>query len=335
MDFQSIQNIAVFRTDRLGDLVLTLPMCLAIKKVLPNSNLTLVVRPYVKPLLYDCKVIDNIYYLENIDRSNLITFYKNNRLDAVFFPRPRFNEVYYAFKHNVTHRIGTAYRWYSFLFTFKVHEHRKTAEHNEAVYNIHLVSKFFGQEVPLVPVKINVNPKAQQKINELLETLGIKPYDYIVLHPGSGGSSLNWNPIKFAELAQSLISYGNKVVLTGNKNEIPLYKIIHSLCPEVINFIGRLDLYETIALISMAKGLVANSTGILHIASVNDVPVVGLYPNSPPLSPSRWGPIGKYSTTISPHSIDLERVDDMSLISPEEVFNELMNVIRLKESEEK
>lgn len=325
-----LTNIGVVRTDRLGDMVLTLPMCRAIKEVIPNCTLTLIARQYVKPLLYDCEVVDQIAYLEKY-RNGIQDIYQQFQFDAVFFPRPRFNEVYYAYKKQIEHRIGSAYRWYSFLFTHKVKDHRRTAEHHESDYNVRLVSSFFGIELETKVVPIKVEPTALNKIQEMLETLNLKPYEFIVLHPGSGGSALNWEPVKFGELAQMLTSAGRPVVITGGKNETPLSQLIQSICSNVISFVGRLNLYEVIALISLAKGLVANSTGILHIASVMDIPVVGLFPNTPHLSAHRWGPIGKYSTSLSPLTTEPERMDDMSLITVSLVYQELTRVIQEKE----
>ncbi len=324
-------NIAVVRTDRLGDMVLTLPMCRAIKKVVPNSVLTLITRQYVKPLLYECEVVNQVAYLEKY-KDEIQNIYQAFQFDAIFFPRPRFNEVYYAYKTQIPHRIGSAYRWYSFLFTHKVKDHRKTAEFHESVYNVRLVSNFFAVELETEPIPIKVEPTALSKILEMLETLNLEPYEFIILHPGSGGSALNWEPIKFGELAQMLISSGKSVAITGGKNETPLSQIIQSICPNVISFVGRLNLYETIALVSLAKGLVANSTGILHTASVMDIPVVGLFPNTPHLSALRWGPIGRYSTTLSPLTTEPERMDDMSLIPVNIVYQELIRVIQEKEN---
>lgn len=323
-------NIAVVRTDRLGDMILTLPMFRAIKEVVPNCSLTLIARQYVKPLLYDCEVVDQIAYLEKY-KNEIQTIYQKFQFDAVFFPRPRFNEVYYAYKKQIQHRIGSAYRWYSFLFTHKVKDHRKTAEHHESDYNVRLVSNFFGVELETKFVPIKVEPTALNKIQEMLDTLNLKPYEFVVLHPGSGGSALNWEPVKFGELARMLTNTGKPVVITGGKNEIPLSQLIQSICPDVISFVGRLNLYETIALISQAKGLVANSTGILHIASVMDIPVVGLFPNTPYLSAHRWGPIGRFSTSIAPLTAEPERMDDMSLIPVSLVYQELIRVIQEKE----
>jgi len=324
--YDDIKDVAVVRTDRIGDMILTLPMCKALKKILPNSNLTLIARKYVEPVLYNCGVVDRVIYIEDFGQ-DFKKIFKAYTPNIAFFPRPRFNEVYYAYKSNVPVRVGSAYRWYSFLFTHKIKDHRKISLYNEAKYNLRMVETFFNRKLELEYVKLNVNPIAYERVEKILETLGVQTHNFIVLHPGSGGSTIVWPVYKFGELADLLIRSGYDVVVTGTERETPLAQKILSYAREAKSLVGRIDLYETIALISMAKGLVANSTGILHIASVLEIPTVGLFPNTPHLSAKRWGPIGPYSVAISPATTDPEHIDDMELISSEDVFKELSSLI--------
>lgn len=329
----SFSKIVVVRTDRLGDMVLTLPMLSAIKKVAPKCELSLIARKYVKPLLYGQNFIDRVFFLEQY-KDDIQEIYKSQKFDVAFFPRPKFQEVFPAYREEIPHRIGTSYRWYSLLFTHRIKEHRKTAEYNEAEYNIRMVNSFFCTNFPLDYVPIYPEPNALKKVKELLETLNLSPNNFVVLHPGSGGSSITWQIEKFVELSILLEKMNLAVVITGGKNEIQLAKFFQNASPSVVNFVGRLNLYETIALISMARGLVANSTGILHIASVMDIPTIGLFPNTPHLSSRRWGPIGRFSSAISPITPNPEEIDNMELIQPDIVLNELLKEIKKKENQQ-
>ncbi len=332
--YRDAKDVAVIRTDRIGDMILTLPMCSGIKEVLPNCRLSLVASKYVEPILYNCPVIDKIVFVEDFDQ-DFKTIYTKIHPEVAFFPRPKFMEVYWAYKTAVKVRIGSAYRWYSFLFTHKVKDHRKIAKFNEAKYNLRMVEDYFRRPLELKYVKIIVKPEAEKKVREILDTLGIPAYKFIILHPGSGGSSINWPIFRFGELAQLLLQNNFKVIITGTSQETSLAFAIQDLAPDVINLCGRLDLYETIALVSLACGVVANSTGILHIASVLEIPTVGLFPNTPHLSAKRWGPIGPFSSSLSPPAINPDQFDEMNLISPEIVFKELQAQIERKEASQR
>ncbi|MGQ9818780.1 MAG: glycosyltransferase family 9 protein [Candidatus Kapaibacteriales bacterium] len=325
-------RVAVVRTDRLGDMVLTLPMLRAIRNCFKGAELSLITRKYVKPLLYKQDFIDKVHYLEN-SHYDIQAIFNSQKFDVVFFPRPRFQEVFPAFREQIPHRVGTFYRWYSLLFTHRIKEHRKTAEFNEAEYNIHMVNSFCGTNYSLKYVTIHPEPGAINKVKELLEILNLEPNNFVILHPGSGGSTITWDINKFSELSLLLEKIGIQIVITGAYNEQQMGKIIQTYSPNLVNFIGRLTLSETIALISMAKGMVANSTGVLHIASVMEVPTVGVFPNTPHLSAKRWGPIGPYSAAVSPITPNPEDIDNLNLIQPEVVLNELLKQIKRKENE--
>lgn len=326
-------RIAIVRTDRLGDMVLTLPMLRAIKNYCKETQLSLITRKYVKPLLYKQDFIDRVYYLEDT-HNDIQPIFNAQKFDVVFFPRPRFQEVFPAFQEQIPHRVGTFYRWYSLLFTHRIKKHRKTSESNEAEYNIHMVNSFFGTNFSLDYIPIFPEPHAINKVKELLEILNLQPNNYVILHPGSGGSTITWNINKFSELSFLLEKMEIPIVITGGQSEQQMGKVIQTLSANVVNFIGRLSLYETIALISMAKGLVANSTGVLHIASVMGIPTVGVFPNTPHLSAKRWGPIGPFSATVSPITPNPEEIDNMDLIQPEMVLNELLKQIKRKETQQ-
>ena len=92
----SAKRIAVVRTDRLGDMVLTLPMCAALRQEIPDAEITLITRTYVAPLLYQSPVIDRIIYADT--PKEVSAAIRNTEIDMIFFPRPQFSEYLAAFR---------------------------------------------------------------------------------------------------------------------------------------------------------------------------------------------------------------------------------------------
>ena len=74
---------------------------------------------------------------------------------------------------------------------------------------------------------------------------------------------------------------GIRVVLTGTEEEGETFKSLRSV-PGVIDTIGRLSLGELLSLIQACDGLVASSTGPLHMAAAVGVPCVGLFGHAAP-----------------------------------------------------
>jgi ADP-heptose:LPS heptosyltransferase len=152
----------------------------------------------------------------------------------------------------------------------------------------------------------------------------------MIIHPGSGGSAFDWDPVKFGRAAKAVAeSTGVKAIITGSKNETEKCKIVNNHCPEAVNLCGSLALDEMMALIERCSLLAANSTGIIHIAASIDIPVIGLYPNTPYISAKRWGPWTRKKIILSPKINGAERGDNMDNISVNdfvEAASQLLNM---------
>jgi lipopolysaccharide heptosyltransferase II len=324
---QKAHKVAVVRTDKIGDMVLTLPMLKILKEEFPEKEIHLVAKKYLSPLVEDLPFIDKINYLE--DYKNISDIFKIEKYDIAFFPRPQLNEALSALLNGISLRVGTKYRWYSFLFNKWIDHHRSHAKKNEAEYNIEMIETITEKNYPCELISPIVNEDDfKQVVNKLKSFRNISTEKYIILHPGSGGSSRDWNTANFSELAKKFVEAKYNVIVTGSIEEVLLGEAIKSYCNEVINITGELSLKEMIALISKSSLLVANSTGVIHIAAALGVPVVGLYPNSPQLSAKRWGPYTNKKAILSPpESEDADERDDMSLINVKDVFEEAIELL--------
>jgi ADP-heptose:LPS heptosyltransferase len=63
--------------------------------------------------------------------------------------------------------------------------------------------------------------------------------------------------------------------------------------PNVTDLTGKLNLEELTSFISQADGLLACSTGVLHLAAALGIYALGLYSPMKPIHPGRWMPVGK------------------------------------------
>jgi len=301
-------NILIIRTDRIGDVVLTIPMAKVIKQNLPGCKVSFLVRSYTAPLLEDNRFIDEVLILDENKKGlsfikNTSGQLKNKNFDACFIVYPSFKIALAVLISGIKKRIGTGYRWYSFLFNNKIYEHRKYAEKNELEYNLSQLKALSidrKTEKNASSFGISINPKALSRVKELLVKRGAnlaKPV--IIIHPGSGGSAVDLPLHRFKEIA--LLIENNldvNLVFTGSAGEKELCKDIVS--PEGIDLSGELELKELAALISLADIFIANSTGPLHLAAALGVYVIGFYPKFKVASPRRWGPYTENCTIFQP-----------------------------------
>ncbi len=326
------ESICVIRTDRIGDMILTLPKCNILKTSFPDKNVTLIANSYTAPLLKNCSAIDEVLYIDRFN-GGIEEVLRNNRFDVAFFPRPKFDEAFAAAKRRIKLRCGSGYRWYSVLFNHRVYEHRSDGLLHEAEYNVHLISSITGEDYDIQLVKPYVDSDAMKTVMEILEQNDFdNSENFIVIHPGSGGSTLTWSAANYGIAARKITeNYGIKIIITGIASEEEICAIVERLYPESLNLCGRLNLEEMIALLSRSSLFIGNSTGALHIAAALEIPVIGLYPNSPHLSARRWGPYSKSSLTISPpYMNDRRKKDDMSMISVDSVIEAAGKLLNIK-----
>jgi ADP-heptose:LPS heptosyltransferase len=291
---QRLQNILVARTDRIGDVILTLPTIEALKLNFPNARVAMLLNSYTADLVEG--IADVLLY--NRDRApkpffEMLAELHRARFDAVVVAFPRFRIALLLWLAGISVRIGTGYRWYSFLFNKKIFEHRKTVEKHEAEYNLSLLQGLECTVLSKPEVKIIISEQERKTAAGVRQSLGILEADrLILLHPGSGSSAHVWKPENFALLATELRKLGFYVVITGGKTESELvHTVAQNAGVGVKLFISNLNLKEFAAFIQTAKLFIANSTGPLHIAAAVGTPVVGLYAPVRVMSPKRWGPL--------------------------------------------
>ena len=93
----------------------------------------------------------------------------------------------------------------------------------------------------------------------------------------------------FARVATWFVKRGSKVMLLGDENEWQLCEDIKKQCgQQVYNMSGKWSLKETAAAISLAKMVITNDNGLMHIASALKVPVVAIFGPTLPYKNAPW-----------------------------------------------
>jgi ADP-heptose:LPS heptosyltransferase len=122
------------------------------------------------------------------------------------------------------------------------------------------------------------------------------------VHPGSGGSALDWEPSRFAGVANLLQRQpGWRVFITGSAADTAaVAEVARDLDEEVGVLLGRFPLREFMGVLAAGDLFVGPSTGPLHMAAALGCATVGLYPPVVTMSPDRWGPRGAASRALVP-----------------------------------
>jgi len=335
------KNILIVRTDRIGDLILTMPLAGLIKKQYPYSKVSFLVREYTKNLVSNHPFVDEVIVLKesngNVPLFENVNIIKQKNFDYCIVVYPRFKISLIVYLSGIKNRIGTGYRWYSFLFNQKVYEHRKNAERHELEYNVNLLEKL-GIKNTIAGKSISYDLRVDESsLQNVIKILIDEKFDLhkpiIIVHPGSGGSSMDLPVNKFTELVKKLDDDNYQIILTGSKNEIELCEKIKS-SNKLKNLAGRFNLDELTALISKSAMFISNSTGPIHIAAALGKYTVGFYPKIVSCSQERWGHYTNKKLVYEPQ-IDCknctreqcEKLNCMDSIDITKVYTDIKNVL--------
>ena len=153
----------------------------------------------------------------------------------------------------------------------------------------------------------------------------------LALCPGASyGPAKRWLPKYFVEIAQNKLALGWQVWIFGAQQDLDVIDDIQQqLNQKAFCFAGKLDLSETIDLLSQAKSVVSNDSGLLHIAASLDKPLVAIYGST---SPNFTPPLGnkvrvlKQDLACSPcfkRQCPLQHFNCMKTIKPQQVLDAL------------
>lgn len=119
----------------------------------------------------------------------------------------------------------------------------------------------------------------------------LDPDETVCVHPGARLESRRWGVAPFAGLADAIGARGFRVALTGGPDEAPLTRAVaRAMRHPALDLAGRTSLGTLAALIARARLLVANDTGVSHLAAASGTPSVIVSSGG---DARRWAPLDR------------------------------------------
>jgi heptosyltransferase-3 len=290
-------HLIISRTDAIGDLCLTLPAIGWLKSLHPDWRITLLVKAYAAPVAESCQWVDQVAVLpEEMNTTQLSDWLRELQADHIVHVFPNRRIAVAAAQAGIQKRSGVwgrIYHWFN--CNNRIWMSRARSTHHEAYLNLLLLSKLLRLPTPS-------DAELRQHVVEW-SGMRTKPNtpsnNNIVLHPYSRGNGREWPIEHFAALAQLMVSDGWQPVIGGTAKDAEAFAAHQALFPAgCLNVMGEDTLAQYIQRIADAAGLVASSTGPLHIAAGMGRGCVGIYAPKPLIDQQRWGAIGPASTNL-------------------------------------
>ncbi len=293
------KRIIISRTDSIGDVVLTLPITGVLKKYFPDSEILFLGKSYTKDLINTCKHVDRFIdwsEIQNLNKTEQITQVEKLNADIIIHVFPVKQIAILAKKAKIPVRIGTTGRLYHYFSCNKlVAFSRKRSELHEAQLNLKLLKPLIGTlNLSLEEIAGYYGLKVREPLSNGNKQLLSQGKFNLIVHPKSKGSAREWGLTNFFRLAELLPRNKFKLFITGTADEGNLIRqSLKNRFPDITDLTGKFNLSELISFINEADGIVAASTGPLHIAAALGKHAIGIYPPIKPMHPGRWAPVGK------------------------------------------
>jgi heptosyltransferase II len=302
-------RILVTRTDRIGDLLLSTSVFEAIKERYPQAFLAVMALPYTAELLEGNPAVDEIIVYDKKrkhrawwQQGTLIRMIRSRRFDCAIHLHPTNRVHWVSFLSGIPVRIGYA-RKSGFLLTHPIPHKKQEGTRHEAEYNYDLLSCLgVSQPRDLTP-QLYLTRQDQSALDEVLkkEKIALAEASFIV-NPGASCNSKMWPAERFASVTNTLSKrYGLQAIIVGDKATKEVTDALKQqlTVPFVDLCESRLTLRCLGALFTRVRFLISNDTGLVHLASAVDLPVISIFGRSDRgLGPQRWKPLGAKSLFV-------------------------------------
>ena len=333
-----IKRVVVRGTNWVGDSVMTIPALRALRRVLPEARITLVVRPSAKGIFADVDFIDEVLVY---DRRNALSVFsqikkwKQGKFDLAVLFQNAFEAALIPFFAGVPLRLGYATESRQALLTHPLALPDWRSSRHEVFYYLYLVTALeqmlFGsseicEQAPDASLEISDVRKAEAE--DLLRSYGVRAAEpVVVLCPGSINSrAKRWPAERYAALADRFMESGKQVLLIGSAEETDVSTMVtQRMRQPPIVLTGKTSLDEITSVLSLVDLVVTNDTGPAHIAAALGRPTLVIFGPTNPLTTRPFAPeaeILREPPDCAPCMLRDCPIDHrcMTAISVEEVF---------------
>ncbi|MBG6233452.1 ADP-heptose:LPS heptosyltransferase [Pedobacter sp. CAN_A7] len=295
----TVKTIAIFRALQLGDMLCAIPAIRSLRKAHPSVHITLIGLPWAKELIprFPNYFDDFIAFPgypglpeQNFNQTLFDTFLK--RVQAHQFDMVLQMQGNGTIVNQLLQTFGARYvAGFSptpqplnpglFFMPYPNHGHE---------INRHLeLMAFLGIPSTGTDLEFPTTKQDEDDFHQL--KLPVNNGRYIVIHPGSRGNWRQWPSLYFASLGDYCQKSGYQVVITGTKDEIPIINEVIKLMkyPPIVAA-GKTTIGSVAVLIDHAYALIANCTGVSHLASALATQSVIISMDG---ETERWAPLDK------------------------------------------
>jgi len=285
-----MQGILIIAPNWIGDAVMTQPLLATLKTQYPDSKIDVLASNWVAPIYRACTEVNDVIeadfqhkQLQWGLRKQLAKDLRLRGYQACFILPNSLKSAIIPWIANIPFRFG--------LINIALNNPSKINRPPMVEHYLALSQLLSDEEtlaVNTLTPKLNVSSSAKQSIDKKLSDANIDSKSVFVFCPGAEyGPTKRWPASHFAELATHLAQElpNANIILLGSKSDHQLAEEILQQSQDSVkihNWCGNTSLDEAIALIGLAKVVVSNDSGLMHIAAALKTPQIAIFGSSDP-----------------------------------------------------
>lgn len=296
----SVRRIVVRGPNWIGDAVMSEPALSAVRRLFPQAELTLLVKPAVAELFKGHPDVAHILVYDDRGQHaglsgkwRLANELRRGRFDLAILFQNAFEAALLAFLAGIPRRYGYATDGRRLLLSDPIPRPGRTAISHQVHYYLEMLRPLGCEEGAKPPRLVLFREEETAMAKRLMES-GVGGDELVIgLNPGSTyGGAKRWLPERFAETADRLAGQsGAKVLIVGARGEEPLARAIaEKIQAGTVVLSGQTSVRELMAAVKRCAVFVTNDTGPMHIAAAFGVPVVAVF------GPTDWRTTAPFGT---------------------------------------
>lgn len=286
------QKILVRSTNWIGDAVMTTPAVRTIRENFPESEITLLVHPWVSDVFRFSPRVDRLLIYDKKGRHrgiggmvHLAAELRQERFDCAILLQNAFEAAVIACMARIPVRAGYATDGRGLLLTHGVHKTLEAVKKHEVHYYqrimLGLGLRPAANELELFLPGDRIDA-AKTRVAAMVDfQIGSLPL--IGFNPGAAfGPAKRWPTKKFSGLAQMICRDPQaRIFLFGSEADRPTCSEIiagsGTAASQMLNLAGATSLIEAMALIGECDVFVTNDSGLMHVAAALRTPLVAIF----------------------------------------------------------
>jgi predicted lipopolysaccharide heptosyltransferase III len=298
-------GVLLIQLGDIGDVVLTMPAINALRRHFPDNELIMCVREHARELAEDCPWTDGVISVDKERRKlrhelayqvRFLSDLRKPRFSLAIDLRTGSRGAIAAFLSGARYRIGRfadgGPSWRNSLFTHLVRPENEAFQYAPE-HNLNILAPFGLQMEDALPTLTIPGPR-KKWAQAILRKAGIPKHRPIAaIHPFSLWQYKEWQPSEWISLIHHLTEKrGFSVIVTGSPAErARAEELTEGFKGWAFNLAGKTSIGELPALLQLCGLFIGVDTAALHIAGAVNVPTVGIFG---PSSPITWAPRGNH-----------------------------------------